>query len=251
MRHFIFKRVWLLPVLLISSVVHAEMSQWSLGVAAAYSPAVYKDTSSNRTIIPVIGYEGERVFFRGFNAGYRLFPQGSTQNIVFRVAFDPRTLKPSDSDDPQIRQLDKRKATVLGGVSYQLNTLVGMWEASIGTDIAGRHNGVYGELAWRLPIQFDRWGITPSVGYSYNSDKLNNHLYGVSANEAARSGLEEYDADWDGEYFIGASAYWMLTRNVLVSGGIRYSNLDGDISSSPVVGSSSGTMGTIGVVYQF
>jgi len=251
MYHFSFKRVWFFPILLMSSMVHADMSQWSLGVAAAYSPAVYKDTPSNRTVIPVIGYEGEHIFLRGFDAGYRLFPQGSTQNIVFRVAFDPRTLKPSDSDDPQIRLLDKRKATVLGGVSYQLYTMLGMWEASLGSDIAGRHNGVYGELAWRLPIRFERWGITPSVGYAYNSDKLNNHLYGVSAHEAARSGLEKYDADWDGQYFIGATAYWAVTHNIRISGGIRYTNLEGDISASPVVGSSAGTMGTLGMVYLF
>ncbi|MGT0149703.1 MipA/OmpV family protein [Vibrio metschnikovii] len=72
--------------------VNAEMSQWSVGVAAAYSPAVYKDTPSNRTVIPIIGYEGEHLFFRGFDAGYRLLPIRSQQNLILRLAYDPRTL---------------------------------------------------------------------------------------------------------------------------------------------------------------
>ncbi|WP_425445515.1 MipA/OmpV family protein [Vibrio fujianensis] len=251
MRYLRMKRRCFFSFLLISSAVNAEVSQWSLGLAAAYSPAVYKDTPSNRTVIPVIGYEGEHIFLRGFDAGYRLFPRGASQNIVFRVAFDPRTLKPSDSDDPQIRLLDKRKATVLGGVSYQLYTMLGMWEASIGSDIAGRHNGVYGELAWRFPLRFKGWGITPAIGYAYNSDNLNNHLYGVSAQEAVRSGLEKYDANWEGQYFVGASAYWAVAHNIRISGGVRYTNLAGGISESPVVGRDAGTMGTIGIVYLF
>ncbi|ENQ5772540.1 MipA/OmpV family protein [Vibrio fluvialis] len=251
MRYSIFKAVWALPVLAVSTFAHAEMSQWSLGVAAAYSPAVYKDTPSDRTVIPLIGYEGEHLFLRGFTAGYRLFPMGSDHNIVFRLAYDPRTLKPEDSDDPQIRLLDKRKSTVLGGVSYQMRTFVGMWEASVGADVAGRHDGMYAEIAWRLPLRFDNWGITPAIGYSYNSDKLNNHLYGVSAEESARSGLAEYEADWDGQYFIGATAYWSVTRSIRISGGIRYSNLDGDLSASPVVGRDTSTMGTLGIAYVF
>lgn len=251
MRYPVFKAAWAVSALAASSFAHAEMNQWSVGVAAAYSPAVYKDTSSNRTVIPVIGYEGEHLFLRGFTAGYRLMPMGSEQNIVFRLAYDPRTLKPEDSDDPQIQLLDKRKSTVLGGVSYQLRTLVGMWEASVGADVAGRHNGMYGEIAWRLPLRFSNWGITPAIGYSYNSDKLNNHLYGVSASESARSGLQEYDAGWDGQYFIGASAYWSITRSVRVNGGIRYSNLDSDLSDSPVVGRDTSVMGTLGIAYVF
>lgn len=237
--------------LLMTAAAHAENSQWSLGVAAAYSPAVYKETDSDRTVIPVIGYEGEHLFLRGFNAGYRLLPRGSQQNIIFRLAYDPRTLQPDDSDNEQIRQLNKRKSTVLGGVSYQLRTLAGVWEASFGGDVAGRHNGLYGELAWRMPFQFENWGLTPSIGYSYNSSQLNNHLYGVSRAESQRTGLDEFDAGWDGQYFVGASAYWRVTQNIQVNGGIRYSNLDSKVSDSPVVGSSAATMGTIGVVYLF
>lgn len=251
MRYPIFKTALTGALLVVSSYAQAEMSQWSVGVAAAYSPAVYKDTPSNRTVIPLIGYEGEHLFLRGFNAGYRLWPVRSDHNIIFRLAYDPRTLKPEDSDDPQIRLLDKRKSTVLGGVSYQMLTFAGMWEATVGTDIAGRHDGVYAEIAWRLPLNFDRWGITPSIGYAYSSDKLNDHLYGVSEQEAARSGLAEYEADWDGQYFIGAMAYWSVSSNIRVTGSVRYSNLDSNLSDSPVVGRDTSTMGTLGIAYLF
>ncbi|WP_217524313.1 MipA/OmpV family protein [Vibrio metschnikovii] len=251
MRDSIVKTMSGLTMLLTPWYVNAEMSQWSVGVAAAYSPAVYKDTPSNRTVIPIIGYEGEHLFFRGFDAGYRLLPIRSQQNLILRLAYDPRTLQPNDSDDPQIRQLNKRKSTILGGVSYQHRSVVGLWEATIGSDIAGRHDGVYAEVAWRFPLRFERWGITPSVGYAYNSDKLNNHFYGVSAQESLSSGLEQYNAGWSGQYFISAMAYWSVSQHVRISGGLRYTNLDSDVSSSPVIGRDSSVASTLGVVYLF
>lgn len=249
-------KTWLVAATLGASLsmtanVNAKVSQWSLGVAASYSPAVYRDTPSNKAVIPMIGYEGEHFFMRGFSAGYRLYPVGSPQNIVFRAVYDPRTLKPEDSDNADIQQLDERKASVLGGVSYQLITLVGMFEATVGSDLGFQHNGIYAETAWRLPIRRKGWAITPSIGYSYNSERLNNHLYGVSAEEAGRTGLNEFDADWDGQYFIGLSAYAHLTPNIRITGGVRYTNLEGEIEKSPIIESGVNTTANIGVAYVF
>lgn len=233
------------------TLVFANISQWSLGVAASYSPAVYKDTPANKAVIPVVGYEGEHFFMRGFSAGYRLNPIGSTHNIVFRAVYDPRTLKPEDSDNAVVQQMDERKSTILGGVSYQLITMVGMFEATAGSDIGGKHNGLYAEAAWRLPIRGRGWAITPGIGYAYNSDKINNHLYGVSKSEAVRAGIDHFDPSWDGQYFIGASAFMHLTPNIRVTGGIRYTNLEGEIEKSPLIESGVNTTGNIGIAYVF
>lgn len=253
MSHSFWLKGLIATAVMASPLSHAKISQWSVGVAASYSPAVYKDTPSNKAVIPVVGYEGEHLFLRGFSAGYRLFPVGSPQNIVFRAVYDPRTLKPEDSGNLAIQQMDERKATVLGGVSYQLITLVGLFEATVGSDLGRTHNGIYAEGAWRLPIRRGGWGVTPSIGYSYNSERLNNHLYGVSAEEAARAGDPslEFDADWDGQFFIGASAYMHLTPNIRVTGGVRYTNLEGDIEGSPLIESGVNTTANVGVAYVF
>lgn len=243
-----------LAAMVAAPMAQAKISQWSLGVAASYSPAVYKETPSNKAVIPVLGYEGEHLFLRGFTAGYRLNPVGSPQNVIFRLGYDPRTLKPSDSDYAPIRDYaEERKATVLGGISYQLITLVGVFEAGGGTDVGGTHNGLYAEASWRLPIRRKGWGLTPSIGYSYNSEKLNNHLYGVSKAEESASGgaLTAFDANWDGQYFVGLSTYFHLTPNVRVTGGVRYTNLEGDIEGSPLIESGVNTAANVGVAYVF
>ena len=235
----------------VSSESSAKGSEWSLGVAASYSPAVYNDTPSNRTVIPVIGYEGEHLFLRGFGIGYRIFPQGSIQNVVLRARYDPRTFKPEDSTDADMRKLDERKASVLGGVSYQLLSSVGMFEVTAGTDIGSTHDGLYAEAAWRVPIRQGPWGVTPSIGYSYNSKRLNNHLYGVSQHEADRTHFGTFDAGWNGQYFAGLSGYAYITSNIRLVGGVRYTNLDGDIAKSPIVRRGVYTSANIGMAYVF
>ncbi|EKO3781027.1 MipA/OmpV family protein, partial [Vibrio metschnikovii] len=64
-------------------------------------------------------------------------------------------------------------------------------------------------------------------------------------------GLEQYNAGWSGQYFIGAMAYWSVSQHVRISGGLLYTNLDSDISSSPVIGRDSSVASTLGVVYLF
>ncbi|MGF1907292.1 MULTISPECIES: MipA/OmpV family protein [Aliivibrio] len=238
-------------VLLVTNSVNAKISQWSIGAAAAYSPSFYKETPSNTTVIPMIGYEGEHIFLRGFSGGYRLYPIGSPQNIIFRFVYDPRTFQPEDSKNTEMQQLDERKSTVLGGVSYQMITHIGIIEFTGGTDVGRAHNGLYAEAAWRLPIRGKGWAVTPSFGYSYNSQRLNNHLYGVSAEEAQRSGIEEFDADWDGQFFIGLSTYFHVTPNIRVTGGLRYVNLEGNLEQSPMIEHTTSSTGNVGIAYVF
>ncbi len=238
---------------LASYSLSAAYSQWSIGAAVSYSPVIYQDTPSNIVAIPMVGYEGEHLFFRGFNAGYRMLPVGSPQNVVFRLIYDPRTFKPEDSTNTNMQLLDERDSAILGGVSYQLITQVGMFEASVGTDIGNTHNGLYSEAAWRLPLRMNGWGLTPSVGYSYNSERINNHLYGVSQSESTATGgaIDAFDADWDGQFFLGLSGYMFVTKNIRLTGSIRYLNLEGGLENSPIVEHTTSSTATIGASYVF
>jgi len=226
-------------------------SQWSLGISASYSPAAYKETDANEVVIPFIGFEDEHLYFRGFSAGYRIFPIGSPQNIVFRIAYDPRSLKPEDSRNRDIQKLDERQATILGGVSYQLVSRVGIVEFSIGSDISHTHDGIYSEIVWRLPILQQGWAIIPTIGYTYNGEKINNHLYGVSRAESARTNFDAFEAGWDGQIFAGLSGYKHLTRNIRLTGNLRYTNLEGDLEKSPIIDSGVNTSAIIGISYEF
>lgn len=229
----------------------ANAAEFSLGAVASYSPEVYKDTPSNKAVIPMIGYEGEHFFARGLEIGYRLFPAGTTQNIVFRLKYDARTLKPSDSSDPQMKLLDERESSVFGGVGYQLITPVGLLEIAGMTDTLGRSHGSYAQASWKLPIMMDGWGIIPTAGYVVDDSKLNNYLYGVSAEESTRSGISQFDAGADGAYYLGVSSYLNVTQNLRLTASVTYRNLEGDIEKSPIIASGINTTTAVGVNYIF
>ena len=243
--------------LTVATSANANISQWSIGAAAAYSPSFYKETPANTTVIPMIGYEGEHIFLRGFSGGYRLYPVGTPQNIIFRFNYDPRTFKPEDSDNAAMQQLDERKSSILGGVTYQAITHIGLFEIGAGSDIGNTHNGIYAEAVWKLPIRRRGWAITPSIGYSYNSERLNNHLYGVSQEESDRTfretgqRIDSFDADWDGQFFVGLSTYFHLTPNIRVTGGLRYVNLEGNLEKSSMIEHTISTTGNVGIAYVF
>ncbi|MGF1756438.1 MipA/OmpV family protein [Photobacterium sagamiensis] len=244
------KRGALLAVLALASTA-ATANELSAGVITSYSPAVYLGAGSNIVPFPMIGYEGEKVFFRGTSAGLGLLPLGAPVNVIFRVEYDPRTLKPSDSNDADIKMLDERKSGVLGGVTFQVNNIMGTFEGTIGSDIANNHNGIYAEAVWKKPFHFGLYGLTPELGYAFNSDRLNNHLYGVSDTEAARTRFDAFDAGWSGRFFVGISSYTYLARNVRLVGSIRYNKLDSELAVSPIIDNDDSISGTLGVSYVF
>lgn len=238
-------------MLLLSNLALAGSSPWSIGVVTSYAPVIYPDTDPQKVVMPVIGYEGKHLFLRGLSAGVRLYPMGSSSNLIFRLKFDPRTLKPTKSDDPQIQKLNERKSSVLGGVSYQINTALGLFELGAGTDLGNNHNGLYVEGAWRLPIRMNNWVVMPEVGYAYNSDRINDYLYGVSKEEANRTGLAEFHPSWDGQYFVGLSATFLLSEQIRFTGAVRYTNLDSELEKSPIVKHSAIHSASFAITYHF
>ncbi len=56
--------------------------------------------------------------------------------------------KPGDSDDHQLRRLDRRKSTMMAGVSYAHHTQYGFLRTSLAGDTLDNSNGIVWDLAW-------------------------------------------------------------------------------------------------------
>lgn len=228
-------------------------AEFGLGITTTYAPNVYKGGDTEVTPFPMISYDNGQFFIEGVQAGYRLAPKGSTNNFVIFAAYDPRELDASESDDADIKKLDDRDPSFMGGVAYVLTSGNTEFRLGAGTDIGSVHNGMYAEARLSHHIPMGPIGLIPAIGYSYNSDKLNEHLYGVSAAEAASTSnrFNEFNPDWSGRYFIGLTGYMYLTKQLRLNGGVRYENLDSEIEKSPIIDSSVSIMGNVGVTYTF
>jgi outer membrane protein len=225
----------------------------SVGASVSYGESMYKDTSDSRALFPMLSYDNGQLFLRGLAAGVRLNPKGSTHNVVAKIHYDPRSFDPSDSDDASMTLLDKRDASILASISYQLLTPVGMFELSGGGETLDEHDGKFGTIAYRLPLRTGKLSVTPFTGYTYYDDKFNNHLYGVSAAESARTGgsIAAFDVDDGGEFFAGARVNYTLTEQLMVSSSLRYLSLRGDIKDSPMLEKTESTTVSLGLSYRF
>ncbi|WP_164831534.1 MipA/OmpV family protein [Salinivibrio socompensis] len=236
---------------LTSTSVSAE-TYVSAGVIGAFSPQVYKDTDTDPLVVPTVNVDTDHFYFRGLTAGARLAPKDSTHNLVLSATYDPRRFDPADTDDPQLSRLDKRDASIVAALAYQYRSPIGRFQVLAGEGVTHDRDGVYGEVSWKYGFNHPRWGISPEVGYAYNSHELNQYLYGVNATEASRvSGIEAYEPGSAGHYFVGASGYFMLTERIQLLGGVRYTNLDDEIANSPMVDQSTAASGYLGVNYVF
>jgi len=98
------------------STAYAE-NQWSVGAGVGVINSPYKQYDRDIYPVPVITYEGDNFWFRGLGGGYYLW-NDQTDKLSIMAYYDPTHFKPGDSDSYQLRQLDKRKSTMMAGISW-------------------------------------------------------------------------------------------------------------------------------------
>jgi len=245
------KTILCASLLAISST--ASASEFSLGVTTSYSPAVYKGNDAKFVPFPMVNYQGENFYFRGTEAGFALFPQGTPLNIIPHVKYDGRSLDPSDADSAALKTLDKRKAGLLGGVTLQALTTTGIIEITAGSDLSGNHDGVYAEAVWKLPIKTADYLVMPEIGYTYYDSNFNDYYYGVTAAEqtASSNKFTAFDAPSEGQIFAALTYQQKITPNVQITTQVRYSKFGSTVSDSSILDRDNAVSGSVGISYIF
>jgi len=137
---------------------------------------------------------------------------------------------------------DKRHRFIVGAKVYQ--------------DVGDESDGFRANVSARywLPVAkpFD---FNMSVGAFYQDDDYANHYFGVNRDNVGTSGLPLFVADGGvNEYYMVLGGIFYLSKNWLVSAGVRGSVISGDPADSPIVdqrGDSTQWIGGLGVGYAF
>ena len=219
-----------------ASTVQAE-SQWTVGAGAGVINSPYKQYDRDVYPVPVVTYEGDNFWFRGLGGGYYLW-NDTADKLSIMAYYDPTHFKPGDSDSNALRQLDKRRSSLMAGLSYVHNTL-------------DNSNGFIWDLAWLYRYTNGAVTLTPGIGVQYSSENYNDYYYGVSKAESRRSGLKSYSADdgWDPYLELTASYNFLGDWNVYGTG--RYIRLSDEVKDSPMVDKSWSGIFSVGVTYKF
>lgn len=233
----------------LSSIVFAQTNGVGLGGLWYQSP--YLGERSQFYPGPLIEYDSKYLFVSGISAGVHIW-ESSGQQLDALIQFQPLGLKPSDNDDVRVRQLGRRKPTLLAGVSYSIGGSWGNVKGGLLADVLDNSRSVLIGLEYAYILQLaEQIFLLPQIGAVWANDKHNRYYYGVSTNESLRSSFSVYRPDSGVTTYAGLMVNYRFNMQWSARLGYQFSLLSHEAKSSPIVNRSNIQSLTFGVVYHF
>ena len=239
----LFITLWLLLVSLLYTVLVAasddnrgeareriEPEGFLYGIGLAVKSEIYKDYDQRVTVLPVLGYRGEKLTIFGPFVRYAMLQSG---DVEFSIQAKPRFEGYDDSDSDIFEGMDERKSSIdLGfGVEYARDD----WKLELSSlhDVLGRSNG--SELSAGLSKVFrsGSFFIEPGMGLSYLDSHYVDYYYGVRNSE-----VTSFRPRYEGDDAINKNLGITITTPAFFDGltrfGFEHTWYDSDISDSPL-----------------
>ena len=223
--------------------------RWSLGLGVISSPRPYVGANNSILPIPLVELYYKKFYVQGIQAGFHLFENGdfvidARAGIVF-AGLDP-------NDSPDLEGLTERKSSIEGGVVVDWTPGKFKLSASAYTDLLGRSDGQQIGLDLSRAWTFNdyRWGLTPSIGFVWQSGNFVDYYVGVTPGEAA-PGRPAYEPGSAVNFRSSLFVYFMISHRVTAVGLLRVQRLDNEIYSSPIVDKQRAYFGLVGITYKF
>ena len=213
---------------------------WGIGIAAAVSDSPYAGEGARVIPIPLLSYEGERFYYRGVTAGWRLVDtEGFEFSVVGQARFDG-----FDVEDLGRAQLARNgvDAGLLKDRDRGLDLGVGMeWSGAAGelqvellADASDRSGGQEASVEYGYPVRLAGGLLTPLAGVTWQSDDMADYYFGTLPVEVAR-GVVDYRPGAVTIPHVGVSFFRPLGRTWSLVGSLRHSRLPDAITDSPLV----------------
>lgn len=233
-----------------SAAVSAAEHPLTLGISGLYVQSPYQGGDSRVYPLPLVNYQGDNFFINGLQGGYYLW-KGSEDQFSVILTTSGQEFDPSRSDDPAVKQMDKRHLTLMAGGMWQHQADWGVFKTSLVGDVLNQSNGFIWNSNWHYPLMLGKVAVNPGLGLSWNSAHQTDYYYGISGQESARSGLAEYRASDSWLPYAEVSAVYPLSERWRLAAGARYQWFSSEVKDSPLVARSGQTMLWTGVSYTF
>ncbi|PZQ18448.1 MAG: MipA/OmpV family protein [Rhodanobacter denitrificans] len=246
------KRLW--PVLLSGLSLHAAAQpgaaddvppdgfppRWSIGLAAMVSDSPYAGEGTRMMPIPLIAYEGERFYFRGITAGWRLFSGDSFELAAigkFRFdGFDVDDLGRRElaANGVDYRLLEDRDFGFDLGLGMKWSGRAGELEVELLADATDTSGGQEVSIQYGYPFAIGQGMLTPTVGATWQSKDLANYYFGTLGKEIAR-GVVDYKPGSVAIGHVGLNYFRPIGSKWSLLASAKYSSLPDEIKDSPLI----------------
>ncbi len=230
-----------LPTAVFAQAPSPSASRWSIGAGVAAIDSPYAGEGTRLRVLPLINYEGERLFLRGITGGLHLYrSQPFTLDAIVSARLSGFDIDDLGHSELRANGLD---ASLLSdrddGLDAGLRATFGLPWGAISLeavhDISDAGGGYELSLDYRYTWQFKQTAVTANVGVSRMSSDLAGYYFGTLDEEVAR-GVRAYspgsavipEIGLTLAHAIGASK-WRLF------GSIDYQFLPSKIKNSPLL----------------
>ena len=125
----------------------SQADEFSIGLGVGLGNSPYKGYDTKWSPLPIISYEGEYAYIRGFSAGIKAVNLDWLEVSAF-LKYDDTSFDPSDSTDGQMRKLHNRYSSLAAGAEARLSTPYGMLYANGAGVILDHSNGFCGDVGY-------------------------------------------------------------------------------------------------------
>ncbi len=243
--------LWAVPAS-VSAQDKAAETTVKLGLGLVLSDEGYKGVGIKTRAIPALQIQTSRFNLRGTSAEF-IITDPANKDFSINLRADLLLQGYKSADAAVFNGMANRNPSLLVGVGSKFLTPIGQLWLEAGGDASGNSKGFRTEagLGWRIATNsaFGNWAFTPYVSAQYNSAKLANYYYGVTAAEAI-AGRPAYEAAGTTNFNLGLSASTDITSNLSLVLGARYRAYGAGIRQSPLLDSAGGVSGTASVLYR-
>ena len=245
-------------------------SPWRIGLSAGIGQR--SNPLLNTRDIPVYGvlhisYFGDRFFFDNGDIGWRLFEsENSSINAIAGVGGE-RSFYSFLNDSPisffeavdvangavikeETIKVPQREMGVDGGIERLWTYGNSDLQVQLLTDISNQHNGQEFWLSAGHTFNYEKWTVSPSLGFNWKSDHAASYYYGVTHDESM-PGLPVYSVGSAINTFFRFSANYALSAHWSIIALFQYEHLASNIIDSPSVEDGQVTTSYLGLYYEF
>ncbi len=167
-------------------------STWTIGAGVIVSNSEFAGEGARTIVLPLLGYESERFFLQGLDAGVHLLKRDDWQIDVQLsgrlTGWDAKDLGRAELARNGIDRdlLDDRDFAVDAGVAVEWTTRAGKWALKTTSDVTSTSDGSSLQAGYSAPLTIGRGVLEPGIKATYWNASLANYYYGTSSKEIAR-----------------------------------------------------------------
>lgn len=249
---FIKKKIFvgLFFALTVLSFVPEPVWAVSLGLQGGSYGTPYNDRHAENWVLPYIGLNYQQFYIDGTEMGYTLL-DNSANTLKLKVWYLDVQYDASEGRTAALRGLNNRHSTMLAGGSYLYTTPIGGFQTTLGVDTLNQSKGVTANFSWILMKQWGDLTLVPIVGVDWNNGQQNRYYYGVSDDEARRSGLDAWHPHASAIPFVSVAANYDWNNNWNSWAEVTGRFYSSTITNSPMVNKNAIAELTVGFSYNF